>query len=461
MSPADAAVGPPTLPVRRAGQRPTPRWVGWFLILLPTLAAGGSLLGVGPLSAFRVAIVVLFVTAAWDWWRYRDRSRTFFVSLGLAGAFLAAGTVALLWSRPPLRPALLELAGVALLFGVALAFVQLYRTAETVLTIARGWLYMLALVVIEAAWEILSGARLRSYQLPAEARGIDPAWARIAGPFGVPDQLAEACCMAVLVLPIGFALEHDRRLKWAYPLVCLPVPWVVFHTGSTLGMLLCLVVFAVWAALHRWSRLTALPLGLVALIALPQGRTFVRTLADEVTNLVLGSGLRYASGERFNLLLDGFVMLRRSLWLGVGPAGFPYVMQTQWLPFPTNGVTQPYAAVVEILSQYGLSIFVATTLAVIGVIRWCVQRLLASRSAPLMSPARAVAWWLLVALVLWPVTSMMTATWLLEPMSALQLATIVMLARHIERPRGRLVLPSDAALRHIPPGPAAGPDRLG
>ena len=73
-TPATPAI-PLTTPVRHAGQRPTPRWVGWFLILLPTLAAGGPLLGVGPVFAFRAAIVVLFVTAAWDWWRREPARR--------------------------------------------------------------------------------------------------------------------------------------------------------------------------------------------------------------------------------------------------------------------------------------------------------------------------------------------------------------------------------------------------
>ena len=38
------------------------------------------------------------------------------------------------------------LVAVALLFALGLAFVQLYRTSETVLTVARGTLYMLVLV---------------------------------------------------------------------------------------------------------------------------------------------------------------------------------------------------------------------------------------------------------------------------------------------------------------------------
>ena len=72
-----------TKPVRGAKQRPTPRWVGWFLIATPSLAAAGPLWGAGPWTTFRAAVAVLFLTAAWDWWRFQDRSRTFFTMLGI------------------------------------------------------------------------------------------------------------------------------------------------------------------------------------------------------------------------------------------------------------------------------------------------------------------------------------------------------------------------------------------
>ena len=450
---------PLTKPVRRAGQRPTPRWVGWFLILLPTLAALGPLLGGERFSAFRIAIVVLFITAAWDWWRFQDRSRTFYATLALAVATMAAGGIAFGWSRPPVDPALAELAAVALLFALGLAFVQLYRTSETVLTVARGTLYMLVLVVIEGVWEILSGRRLPTFHLPPEARGTDPAWNLIAGPFGEPKQLAAACCAALLVMPVGFALEHDRRLKWAYVAVTLPVPLIVLHTGSTLGLLVCLAILVLWSLLHRLTRFVVAPLVLVWLVLHPRGIAFFANVWGELTGPWLSPvpDRWWASQERFNLMLDGVVMLRRSLWLGVGPGGFPYVMQTQSFPFPTNGVIEPHSAMVEIVAQYGLSIFIALTLAVIGVMRWCVQRLLSTRGQALMSSDRVVAFWLLVTLALWPATSMLAPTWLAAPMSALQVATIVMWARHIERPRGRLVMPSETALRHIPPGPGAPP----
>jgi hypothetical protein len=50
---------------------------------------------------------------------------------------------------------------------------------------------------------------------------------------------------------------------------------------------------------------------------------------------------------------------------------------------------------------------------------------------------------------------MMTPTYLGESMSALFVATVAMWARHIERPLGRRVRPSEDALRNLPAPPPA------
>lgn len=442
-----------TKPVRGARQRPTPRWVGWFLILLPSLAGAGPLLGVGPVFAFRIAAVVLFVTAAWDWHRYRDRSRTFQVVLALLVAFQVSGVVALLFSRPPTGPALIELLAVGLMFAVALALVQLYRTAETVLTIARGWLYLAALVLLVNLWEVLGDDRLPNFYLRPAMRA-DPAWRQIAGPFHNPNQLASVLVMAALVMAVGFSLEHDRRLRWAYPAVCLPMPLVILRTGSTLGLGLIGVVALVWLCLYRWPRRVGLPLAAVGVVALPQGRAFLATLWGQYQNLWHPAAEHiYSSGDRLNLILDGVVMLRRSWWLGVGPGGYPYVMANQPMPYPTHGIINPHCGLVEIASQYGIGMFVLLVLVGAGLVKWSLERLRRTRGTPLASPQRAVALWALVAVAVLPVLSMMHSTWLNQSMSALFTGTLVMWARHIERPLGRRVTTSQAALRNLPPAP--------
>ncbi len=444
-----------TKPVRGAQQRPTPRWVGWFLIATPSLAAAGPLWGAGPWTTFRAAVAVLFLTAAWDWWRFQDRSRTFFTMLGIGIAFQISGMVALAWSTPPAEAPWRELLGVGLMFALAVALVQLYRTAETVLTIARGWLYMAVLVELLDVWEVVSGNRLSNYYLSADRRPTS-GWTYIAGPFGTPSQLAAVFVMAAIVMAVGWSLEHDRRLRWAYVTVCVPMPYFLWRTGSTLGLLLFLVVVVCWLAVYSWGRRVGIAALAVLIVALPQGRALLVSVWQQLGTLVGGTTTAsFAAGDAFNLLRDGAVLLLRSTWIGVGPAGFPYAMTTRSTPYFTHGVVDPHSAIVEIASQYGIGMFVLVTLVGLGLAKWAVDRLRRTARQPLRGAPRIVAMWTLVVVLMWPLLSMLGPTYLDQSVAALFVATVAMWARHIERPLGRRVRPSEVALRSLPPAPVA------
>jgi O-antigen ligase len=443
-----------TKPVRGARQRPTPRWVGWFLIATPSLAAAGPLWGAGPWTTFRAAVAVLFLTAAWDWWRFQDRSRTFFTALGIGVAFQVSGLVALAWSRPPADEAWHELLGVGLMFALAVALVQLYRSAETVLTVARGWLYMAALVEVVNLWELVTGGRLSNFHLASD-RADAPGWSYIAGPFGTPSQLAAVFVMSVIVMAVGWSLEHDRRLRWAYLAVCLPMPYLLWRTGSTLGLLLFVIVAVCWLAVYSWGRRIGIAVAAVVLVALPQGRALLVSIAQQVGTLFGGeTTATFTAGDAFNLLRNGAVLLVRSSWIGVGPAGFAHTMTTHSTPYFTHGIVDPHSAVVEVAAQYGIGMFVLVTLAGIGLAKWAIDRLRRTARQPLRGAPRIVAMWTLVAVLLWPLLTMLGPTYLDQSVAALFVATLALWARHIERPLGRRVRPSDAALRNLPPAPA-------
>lgn len=446
-----------TKPVRGAERRPTPRWVGWFLIVTPSLAAAGPLFGFGPITTFRASVLVLFVAAAWDWWRFQDRSRTFITMLGLGLAFPVAGLIAFAWSHPPTADAAHELISVIAMFALAVALVQLYRTEETVLTVARGWLYMTAIVEAVGLWELVTGQHLPAYHFPRAYR--DPvADATLRGPFDSPSQLAAVLVAAAVVMAVGWSLEHDRRLRWAFLVVCLPMPYLVWRAGSTLGLLLLLVVAVAWLAVYSWGRRVGIAALVVLVIALPQGRAFLGALRGQVLTLFgQMAGNEYLAGDRFNLLRDGVVLLVRSDWLGLGPAGFPYAMRTQPVPYGTHGLVDPHNALVEIGSQYGIGMFVLAVLAGIGLAKWAIQRLRRTARQPLRGAPRIVALWTLVLVGIWPLLGLLGPTYLDQSASALFVGTLAMWARHIERPLGRRVRTSEAALRDLPSTATATP----
>jgi hypothetical protein len=326
-----------------------------------------------------------------------------------------------------------------------------------VLTIARGWLYMVVLVEVVNVWEVATGGRLSNYYLAADQRDT-PGWSDIAGPFSTPSELAAVFVMAAIVMAVGWSLEHDRRLRWAYIAVCVPMPYFLWRTGSTLGLLLFVAVTVCWLAVYSWGRRIGIALLAVVIVALPQGRSSLVAFGTQIGSLFGGAtDANFSAGDAFNLLRDGAVLLVRSTWMGVGPAGFPYAMTTRSTPYFTHGVVTPHSAIVEIASQYGISMFVLVTLVGIGLAKWAIDRLRRTTRQPLRGAPRIVAMWTLVVALMWPLLSMLGPTYLDQSVAALFIATVAMWARHIEKPLGRKVRPSEVALRNLPPAPVAQP----
>jgi|GEM_PF-3357490 len=399
-----------TKPVLLATQRAMPRWVGWILISLPSLSLLGTWL-VGRLPVFQALAVVLLGIAVWDWSRYFDRSRTMFAVLGLSAGVIVSGTVAAVVFKPPANELWVQAISVGSLLALALALVQLYRNEQTVLTVVRGWLYAVA---------ILTGITI--YQrvtrdLPA-----------LSGPFPSPGYLAGSMLAGVFLLPVGFALEKDRRLRWAYPVVAVMATWVVWTTHRSVGFAVCLLVLLVWLALYRWIVATLLAgLGLVAVIVF-------RSVAP-LRWADVGMEPPLDGAIHADLIRTSFLVLRDSSFLGVGPGG----LAAHW-PAEYGAYRGPYSAIAEIASQYGLTITVALASAFLGVLTWCLVRLWQTRRQKLWSADRAPAFWLGLMVISLPISTSLQAQWLDFPLSALGAATLALLARHIESPKGRALV---------------------
>ena len=66
----------------------------------------------------------------------------------------------------------------------------------------------------------------------------------------------------------------------------------------------------------------------------------------------------YSTEVRKNLLKNGWYLTKQSKFIGVGPAQFRWYHQKRLVPFPTTTVDSPHDGLMEILSQYGLPIFI-------------------------------------------------------------------------------------------------------
>lgn len=415
-----------TKPVYQATQRATPRWVGWLLIALPSLSILGTWLA-GSVPVFPIISLALFIIAAWDWTRHFDRSRTMLVLLGLSGGLILSGTVAALIYRPPVGHLETQSVAMACWIVLALAFVQLYRSQQTVVTVIRGWMYAVA---------ILTGItidQMLTEDMPA-----------LNGPFPSPAYLAGAMVAGVLLMPLGYALEQDRRLRWAYPVIAVAGTWIAWTTHRSVAFGCCLLVLLLWIATYRW-----IAAAVIAALAGLAEAFFHSEMPMRFTDVGLEPSL--PPSMHSTVMQAGWTILQDSHFIGVGPGG----LEARW-PSSLSAYDGPYSALVEVASQYGLAIVVALMCGFAGVVWWCVKRLWQTQGSPMHSPERATAFWILVTILILPITTSLQAQWLDFALSALAASTLALLARHIESPRGRALVWSVNEVDLASPGPGAG-----
>jgi hypothetical protein len=381
-----------------------------MLLCLPSLSLLGTWL-VGRWPVFLGIALCLVLIAVWDWYRFFDRSRTMMSCLALSAGLLVSGGLAALVGRPDALLLGQQILSNLTWIALTLALVQLYRNEQTVLTIVRGWMYAVA---------ILGGITL--YQrltrdLPA-----------LSGPFPSPAYLAASMVAGALLMPIGFALEADARLRWTYPVAALAATGVVWTTHRSVAFGCCLAVLAIWLATYRWQ-IAAVVVGLGGLAAVVFRSAAPLRWADVGMEPPLDFALHQGlMGIAWQIVAD-------SHFLGVGPGG----LGAHWPP-DAGPYAGPYSLGMEIASQYGLAITVALLIGLIGVLVWCLTRLRHTRGLRWHDRRRAPALWVGVIVVSLPVVTMLQARWLDFPLSALMAATLALLARHIEPPQGRALV---------------------
>ncbi len=337
------------------------------LFLFPVFATGGIHFGqisVGGLHLFGFRLLIL---ANFVWLLTRlhvvsiQKSYVSLVFIGSSAIGLAWALVSLLWA-PDILAAAKEIMAIVLgltLCGLILEIDNKVDNGEKLLT--NGWLFALLISVIIAIWELATKQHLPSVTFESAPDYVkDGNW--ISGTLGNPNNFA---AFIVLAFPFVLAkLKSYRSIRGGLAAVVLAAGLIalVLITKSRLGLLALFAQILVYLFYHfRFGLKTLLLMGTIAVL----GLVFIGAPvmhSSGIANRVQSKFSDASTSVRKNLFYDGLYITENTEGLGAGPAAFSALAKAGKLPKFTEHIVNPHNFAMEIVSQYGLIVFVALVL---------------------------------------------------------------------------------------------------
>lgn len=335
------------------------------LFLLPILAALGPHLG--GVEAFgvnffpyRIAVMVIALASlallprfAWA----RSRHMRYYLYLGCV--WLIWALLGVIWARNQAN-ALRGVFSIGFGFLAFLAIANLESSKPHALRwIIRGWVAATVLVTAVAIWELLTGNHLPGPWFESQTR-LSPTL--VASTFDNPNNFG---VFLLLTFPVLLSTLENTRAQLARTSLIVLILAIAFLSVLTTSRIAIYGLLLTGAAyLFRRPRLTATDIAsilvvaaLLALLPITQRLFSLLTSIDPrfaTTILLQGSTL-----IRLNLGLIGVDLVRSSFGAGVGGGNFASTLATtrEYSHLFTSGITDPHNWWIEILSEYGIVMF--------------------------------------------------------------------------------------------------------
>jgi hypothetical protein len=328
-------------------------------LLLLTFPEQGQLFAVAiggfHVFSFRIVLLASFALLAFNRdLRLSGRYGRWFVIL--MGIWIAYAFISLAWVRS-VSPAFYDMAylGIALLTFVTISSLYM-NLKESYMPFVKGWLAVFVLLLVIATMEIMTGWHLegRWFEHSQTIFTDHPNRFMPAATFGNPNDYAS---FLVMTIPIGLLAFSKRYVPAGWLIVCAVIVMAYFSSSRLALIAVCvqmLLIIAVglWKAQGRSRHhvagavvALALSLAAIALIMAPASRETHPAGGD-------------SRSIRLDLVRNGWHLFKESKGLGVGAGNFAAALEETETPYPKGDVRSPHNWYVEVLSQYGIAIFV-------------------------------------------------------------------------------------------------------
>lgn len=336
-------------------------------LALPTASALGSELPViGPFFGFRLLTVVV-VAMALTYPANRDRRALSRVVLPVAITWIGVGALLGLFSLDP-TAALRTMLAVILGLVLALACLRISVNEKAfVVWLAVGWVASFVVTGLVASWEVLTKRHLESYFDGPDSWHALPA-ATLSNPNAYAIYLVGV--QGILLWQLSRSEQWFTRVGLAVANVaCLAFTALTGSRFCLASSLLLVCVFFALRALRVRPRYIVAALVVVALawLLIPGVDSTVKNYlpADMIRTTSLESVLSEfdatdsSAGLRVELYKSAVWLLVHTCGLGVGPGNYGAALESMDPPYETGSTLAAHGFVPELLSEFGVIVFIA------------------------------------------------------------------------------------------------------
>lgn len=336
-----------------------------LIFLIPVTAAIGPYLfplklSIITLYGFRIIILLVAILSPIfliriEW--FKSIVSRLFITLG--SLWISWGTLSILWA-PDWHRAILDVLNV--IFGYAVVFSLLNLrsyTSRGLLVLSKGWVGAFMVTMVVAIWEIISGRHL-----PSSFTEQTPYYAQlgvVASTFGNPNNYGAFLVLAFPFMLLLYSWETRFYFCILYFVFLILWPFLIMLSASRLALIGFGVEVLTFGILYSLSfrRIPSLLVVYMFFLALA-GTYFLNPefrLYEKILNIYSEIDTEGSIVVRANLALNALWMIYETSGRGVGAGGFEIIHEQGDVPYWTDGIVNPHNFWLEILSEYGIFVF--------------------------------------------------------------------------------------------------------
>lgn len=270
--------------------------------------------------------------------------------------WFAYGLMSVVWSADKIL-AIKEMYYFAIFLLLIIALIDLLKDRKTIELINYSFIFIGVVTVVVCLLELAFYIHLPTSRYVIEADTYSALGLRVATAFFYNEN--DLSLFLVMILPffLIYIKSKVQLVRWFCVCLLILITLVLVTNGSRLALIAYFIQIICFLSIANKNIINRLKW--MTILFVPTILLFIWDPLSRVLDLAGVQGQYGSSFVRLNLILSGLYSLYQSFMIGVGPGNFHLNMSPL---FETRGITNPHNWWVEIITHYGLFIFIGYVL---------------------------------------------------------------------------------------------------